>query len=82
LQVFNSSIAGKNDCFGHVECDGIIIGKGQIFSTPEIKAQDINCTLIHEAAIGKIAGDELIKLETLGLTEKEAEEKIIFGFLK
>ena len=82
LQILKSSIVGKNECFGHVECDGIIINNGQIFSTPEIKAQNINSMLIHEAAIGKIAGDELIKLETLGLTEKEAEEKIISGFLK
>lgn len=81
LQKFRSVVNGKNECFGHVECDGIITGKGQVVSIPEIKALDVNSTLIHEAAIGKIATDELVKLQTLGLCEEEAENEIIAGFL-
>ena len=80
-QSFKSVVEGKNECFGHVECDGIVIDHGQITSTPEIKAMHIDSTLVHEAAIGKIAGDEIIKLQTLGLTEKEAEDSIIASFM-
>ena len=80
-QSFKSVVEGKNECFGHVECDGIVIDHGQITSTPEIKAMHIDSTLVHEAAIGKIAGDEIIKLQTLGLTEKEAEDAIIASFM-
>lgn len=80
-QVFKSMIEGSNECFGHVECDGIILDKGQIVSIPEIKAKHIESTLVHEAAIGKIAGEEIIKLQTLGLTEKEAEDAIIASFM-
>lgn len=81
-QTFISNLKGQNECFGHVECDGIILNNAQIISEPKITAQNINATLIHEAAIGKIAGDQLIKLQTLGLTEEEAQEQIIKGFLK
>ncbi len=81
-QEFNSCIIGKNECFGHVECDGIITGKARISSTPRIVAEDVNASLVHEAAIGKIAGDQLTKLLTLGLTPTEAEDVIIKGFLK
>lgn len=80
-QEFYSSVTGLNKCFGHVECDAIIMDKGKIISTPEIVAEDVNATLVHEAAVGKIAGDQLIKLMTLGLNEKEAEDMIIKGFL-
>ena len=80
-QTFKSTVEGSNECFGHVECDGIILDKGQIVSVPEIKAKHIESTLVHEAAIGKIAGDEIIKLQTLGLTEKEAEDAIIASFM-
>ena len=72
---------GKNQCFGHVECDGIILDNARIVSTPMIDAVDSNASLVHEAAIGKIAGDELIKLMTLGLSQSEAENMIIQGFL-
>ena len=65
-----------------MECDGIILDKAQIESVPKIVAQNVDATLVHEAAIGKIAGDQLIKLETLGLTEEEAQAEIIKGFLK
>ena len=68
--------------FGHVECDAIIKDKAKVISTPEIIANCVDANLIHEAAIGKIAGDQLKKLMTLGLNEKEAEEAIINGFLK
>ena len=81
-QKFISNIKGKNECFGHVECDGIILDKAQIESVPKIVAQNINATLIHEAAIGKIAGDQIVKLQTLGLSEEEAQAQIIKGFLK
>lgn len=80
-QKFFSKLTGKNECFGHVECDGILLDKSQIVSTPEIVAECVDATLVHEAAIGKIAGDQLIKLMSLGLTEKEAEDMIIQGFL-
>ena len=81
-QKFVSNLKGQSECFGHVECDGIILDKAQIESVPKIVAQNVDATLVHEAAIGKIAGDQLIKLETLGLTEEEAQAEIIKGFLK
>lgn len=81
-QKFVSKIVGKNNCFGHVECDGIILDKARIISTPEIDAVDVNASLVHEAAIGKIAGEQLIKLMSLGLSESEAEDMIIKGYLK
>lgn len=81
-QKFLSNIKGKNECFGHVECDGIVLGNAIIESTPKIIAQDVNATLVHEAAIGKIAGEQLTKLMSLGLSQEQAEEQIIKGFLK
>ncbi len=81
-QKFISKIYGNSECFGHVECDAIIKDNAKVTSTPEITANCVDANLIHEAAIGKIAGDQLMKLMTLGLTEKEAEEAIINGFLK
>lgn len=81
-QKFVSNLHGRNECFGHVECDGIILDKAQIISEPKITAENINATLIHEAAIGKIAGEQLIKLQTLGLSEEEAQAQIIKGFLR
>lgn len=81
-QKFISNLKGQNECFGHVECDGIILDNAQIESVPKIVAQNINATLVHEAAIGKIAGDQLVKLQTLGLSEEEAQNQIIKGFLK
>lgn len=80
-QEFKSNLIGKNECFGHVECDGILLDNARISSLPMIDAQSKEASLVHEAAIGKIAGEELIKLMTLGLTQKEAEEIIIEGFL-
>jgi Fe-S cluster assembly scaffold protein SufB len=80
-QVFYSKVTGKEKSFGHVECDAILMDKAVIKSTPEIVAECIDATLVHEAAIGKIAGDQMIKLMTLGLDEKEAEDMIIKGFL-
>ena len=81
-QKFISCVNGNNLCNGHTECDAIIMDNGTVTAVPEITANDENASLIHEAAIGKIAGEQLIKLMTLGLTEKEAEEEIINGFLK
>ena len=81
-QEFLSRVIGNSKCFGHVECDSIIMGNGKIIASPQIEANSIDANLIHEAAIGKIAGDQITKLMTLGLTEKEAEEQIISGFLK
>ena len=80
-QEFVSNIEGNAECFGHVECDAIIMNNAKVTSTPKIVANDINANLMHEATIGKIANDQLIKLMSLGLTEKEAEERIIQGFL-
>ena len=73
---------GNSKCFAHVECDAIIKDNASVSATPEVNANNVDANLIHEAAIGKIAGEQLIKLMTLGLTEKEAEEEIIKGFLK
>lgn len=81
-QVFYSKINGNNKCAGHSECDGIIMDDAVISAIPEITANDLDAALIHEAAIGKIAGDQLVKLMTLGLTEEEAETQIVNGFLK
>ena len=81
-QVFLSRINGNNKCSGHTECDAIIMDKATVAAIPEITANHIDASLIHEAAIGKIAGEQLIKLMTLGLTEQEAEEQIVSGFLK
>lgn len=81
-QEFISKVYGNNECFAHVECDAIIKDSAKVTSTPEITANNIDANLIHEAAIGKIAGEQLVKLMTLGLTEKEAEDAIINGFLK
>ncbi|MGM9632032.1 MAG: SufB/SufD family protein [Eubacteriales bacterium] len=81
-QTFLSKINGNNACYGHTECDAIIMDSASVKAIPEITANDINASLIHEAAIGKIAGEQIIKLMTLGLTEAEAEEQIVNGFLK
>ena len=81
-QEFISNISGNNKCFGHVECDAIIKDKAKVIAVPKIEANCQEANLIHEAAIGKIAGEQLNKLMTLGLSEKEAEEAIINGFLK
>jgi len=80
-QEFKSTVIGENKSFGHVECDAILMDQAKIVSTPEIVANSIDATLVHEAAIGKIAGEQLIKLMTLGLSENEAEDMIIKGFL-
>ena len=81
-QTFYSHINGNNKCAGHSECDAIIMDNAVVRAIPEITANSIDASLIHEAAIGKIAGEQLIKLMTLGLTEAEAEEQIVNGFLK
>ena len=81
-QLFLSRINGNNICSGHTECDAIIMDSAKVSAVPEITANHIDASLIHEAAIGKIAGEQLIKLMTLGLSEQEAEEQIIGGFLK
>ena len=81
-QVYNSRICGNNKCYGHTECDAILMDNGKVNAIPALEANDLDASLIHEAAIGKIAGEQLIKLMTLGLTEKEAEEQIVNGFMK
>ncbi|MBO5473470.1 MAG: SufD family Fe-S cluster assembly protein [Lachnospiraceae bacterium] len=81
-QLFKSRIIGNSRCQGHSECDAIIMDEASVSAIPELTANNIDANLIHEAAIGKIAGEQLIKLMTLGLTEKEAEEQIVNGFLK
>ena len=81
-QTFYSQINGNNQCAGHSECDAIIMDNAIVRAVPEITANHLEASLIHEAAIGKIAGEQLIKLMTLGLTEQEAEEQIVNGFLK
>ncbi|MGN0755268.1 MAG: SufB/SufD family protein [Aristaeellaceae bacterium] len=81
-QKFDSKITGNANCTGHTECDAIIMDQAKIAAIPQLEANSIDAALIHEAAIGKIAGEQIIKLMTLGLTEAEAEEQIINGFLK
>ena len=81
-QLFVSKVNGNNACSGHTECDAIIMDSASVSAVPEIMANHTDAQLIHEAAIGKIAGEQLIKLMTLGLTKKQAEEEIINGFLK
>ncbi len=81
-QEFHSAIKGKTRCTGHSECDAILVDHGTVNALPALEASHVDAELIHEAAIGKIAGEQLMKLRTLGLTEQEAEEKIISGFLK
>ena len=80
-QVFYPRMTGNAKCFGHVQCDSIIMGEAKISSIPAISANHVDAQLIHEAAIGRIAGDQITKLMTLGLTEEEAEERILNGFL-
>ncbi len=81
-QEFFSNINGNNRCKGHSECDAILMDNGSVAAAPMLTANHLDAALIHEAAIGKIAGDQIIKLMTLGLTEEEAEKQIISGFLK
>lgn len=81
-QLFKSVINGNNKCAGHSECDAIIMDNAIVSAVPEITANHVDASLIHEAAIGKIAGEQIIKLMTLGLTEEEAEAQIVNGFLK
>ncbi|WP_294533591.1 SufD family Fe-S cluster assembly protein [uncultured Pseudoflavonifractor sp.] len=80
-QVFYPRMTGNAKCFGHVQCDSIIMGEAKISSIPAISANHVDAQLVHEAAIGRIAGDQITKLMTLGLTEEEAEERILNGFL-
>ena len=80
-QIFNPLVIGAADCRGHVQCDAILMGKAKVRAIPGIEADSEDAQLVHEAAIGKIAGEEIIKLMTLGLTEEEAEEQIIQDFL-
>ena len=81
-QKFDSKITGNAPCSGHTECDAIIMDNAKILAVPQLEANDLDAALVHEAAIGKIAGEQIIKLMTLGLTEEEAEAQIVNGFLK
>ena len=82
FQKFDAKIAGNAPSYGHTECDSIIMDEGKILAVPGLQANHVDASLLHEAAIGKIAGEQLVKLMTLGLTEQEAEEQIINGFLR
>lgn len=81
-QLFDAKIVGNSACKGHTECDSILMDEARILAVPELEANHLDAALVHEAAIGKIAGDQIIKLMTLGLSETEAEEQIISGFLQ
>lgn len=81
-QCFKSKLIGTNECFGRVECDAILLDNARVKSIPQIDARSVNATLNHEATVGKIAGEQLVKLMTLGLTKQEAEDLIIKGYLK
>lgn len=80
-QEFYSCLRGRSRCTGHSECDAILAEQGTVTAQPALEASHVDAALIHEAAIGKIAGEQILKLRTLGLTEEQAEEKIIEGFL-
>ena len=82
FQRFDAKLIGNCACSGHTECDSIIMDSGRILAVPGLEANNVDAALVHEAAIGKIAGEQIIKLMTLGLSEQEAEEQIINGFLK
>ena len=82
MQTFSSKIIGANKCRGHSECDAIIMDSAQVYAIPSLDARNVNAELIHEAAIGKIAGEQLLKLMSLGLSRSDAESRIINGFLK
>ena len=82
FQKFDAKIVGNAACQGHTECDSIIMDRGRILAVPGLEANNVDAALVHEAAIGKIAGDQIVKLMTLGLSEAEAEEEIINGFLR
>lgn len=82
IQQFESHVEGNSKCFGHVECDAIIKDSAKVIAIPSIIANNVEANLVHEATIGKIAGEQLMKLMTLGLDEKQAEQEIINGFLK
>lgn len=81
-QKFEAKIVGNAPCKGHTECDSIIMDNGKILAVPALEANNVDASLVHEAAIGKIAGEQIVKLMTLGLTESQAEEQIINGFLR
>ena len=81
-QVFYPRVEGNDKCFGHVQCDAIIMGQAKVRAIPEITCNHVDASLIHEAAIGRIAGEQILKLMTLGMTAEEAEEKILEGFLR
>lgn len=81
VQIFNPLVVGKAACRGHVQCDAIIMGNAKVRAVPGIEADSEDAQLVHEAAIGKIAGEQIVKLMTLGLTEEEAEEQILEDFL-
>ena len=82
FQKFDAKIVGNAPCSGHTECDSIIMDEGKILAVPALEANNVDAALVHEAAIGKIAGEQIVKLMTLGLTQAEAEEQIINGFLR
>ena len=82
LQAYQSNIIGNTKCYGHSECDGIIADHGRVDASPKLVANSEDAQLIHEAAIGKIAGEQILKLRTLGLSEEDAEQAIIDGFLR
>ena len=82
VQRFSSQIIGAGKCRGHSECDAIIMDQAKVAATPELDAQNVDAELIHEAAIGKIANDQITKLMTLGLSRRQAEAQIINGFLR
>jgi len=81
-QVFYPRLTGNAECFGHVQCDAIIMGSAKVRAIPEITCNHVDASLIHEAAIGKIAGEQILKLQTLGLSAEEAEQRILEGFLR
>ena len=80
-QVFHPKAVGKNKCHAHIQCDSIIMDHAQVGSIPEIQAKHVDAAIIHEAAIGRINDEQLLKLRTLGMTEAEAENVIIENFL-
>lgn len=81
IQVFHPIAIGNNKSRAHIQCDSIIMDHAKISSIPEIAANHVDAEIVHEAAIGKINSDQLIKLQTFGLSSDEAEKVIVDGFL-
>lgn len=81
VQTFHPKAVGNAGCHAHIQCDSIIMENAKVSAIPEINANHVDAAIIHEAAIGRINNDQVMKLRTLGLTGEEAESVIVEAFL-